>query len=135
MSALTEFLFPAPAPRSAGAIVRWWERRRLAYNVFVGGAGLFSLGMATLFSVIPPAPHPLGFPPMMGILAFGILANACYLLGPTAEIFFSKLFGNQVLPTGPTLYRMGLTFSVGLALLPTLIVLIDWVFRAVRAIA
>jgi hypothetical protein len=32
------------------------------------------------------------------------------------------------------LYRMGLTFSVGLALLPTLLVGIDWLFRIVRVI-
>ncbi len=39
MTELTEFLFPAPARRSVSGIVRWWESRRLAYNVLVGGAG------------------------------------------------------------------------------------------------
>ena len=31
------------------------------------------------------------------------------------------MWKGEVLPTGPALYRMGLTFSVGLALFPTLI--------------
>ena len=35
MSAITEFLFPAPAKRTVGGIVTWWEKRRLAYNVVV----------------------------------------------------------------------------------------------------
>ena len=36
-----------------------------------------------------------------------------------------------MLPTGPALYHMGLTFSVGLALFPTLIMLIAWIVRIV----
>ena len=48
MNALTEFLFAAPAPRSTPAIIAWWERRRLAYNAWVGGAGLVSLGTVGL---------------------------------------------------------------------------------------
>lgn len=39
----------------------------------------------------------------------------------------------RVLPVGPTLYRMGLTFSVGLALFPTLIFGLEWLVRIVRA--
>ncbi len=46
------------------------------------------------------------------------------LLGPTIEILIDKLWGRAVLPVGPSLYRMGLTFSVGLALFPTLIMMI-----------
>ena len=43
MSAITEFLYPTPAKRTVGGIVKWWEKRRLAYNVAVGASGLFSL--------------------------------------------------------------------------------------------
>ena len=42
-----------------------------------------------------------------------------------------KLWGRQLLPVGPALYRVGLTFSVGLALFPTLIMLIGWILRVV----
>ncbi len=48
------------------------------------------------------------------------------------EIAIEKLGGGKVLPTGPVLFRMGLTFSAGLALLPTLIASADWVFRVLR---
>ena len=118
MSALTEFLFPAPARRTVGGIVGWWERRRLAYNVAVGAGGLVTLGAAYVQAAL------LGFepPPLLAAAAFGVAANVCYCLGPAAEIAVEKLFGRSVLPTGPALYRMGLTFSVGLALFPTLLI-------------
>ncbi len=62
MTELTEFLFPAPARRTVGGIVRWWESRRLAYNLFVGGAGLLSLGAINLITLIPPGFTEGGFP-------------------------------------------------------------------------
>lgn len=134
MKALTEFLFPAPARRTVGSIVAWWEKRRLAYNVMVGGAGLVSAGLATLITALPPNAHPWGLIPWIPVVVFGVGANICYLLGPTVEILVEKLSGGSVLPTGPVLYRMGLTFSVGLALFPALIVVIEWVFRIVTTI-
>jgi hypothetical protein len=68
------------------------------------------------------------------IVVFGVLANICYLFGPITEILITRIWGNELLPTGPVLHRIGLTFSVGLALLPTLIISVGWVVRIVRAI-
>lgn len=132
-NALTEFLFPTPAKRNVKSIVWWWESRRLHYNVIVGGTGLISLGAFKLLTSIPPDAHsiPLIWGPVLG---FGLLANACYLLGPTVEIAIEKLFKGKVLPTGPVLFRMGLTFSVGLTLLPTLVAGVDWIVRIVSSI-
>jgi len=131
MNAITEFLYPTPAPRKAGGIIRWWESRRLHYNAIVGASGLVSLGAFRLLTGLPPDPHsiPLFWVP---VLVFGVLANAWYLLGPTVEIGVEKLSGGKILPTGPVLYRMGLTFSVGLTLLPTLVAGMDWAFRIFR---
>jgi hypothetical protein len=130
MTTLTEFLFPAPAPRSAGAIILWWERRRLAFNVWVGSAGLVSLLVVTGAAIALEGTFALPFL-LAPAAAFGGMANVCYLLGPTAEILLHAFWGRRILPTGPTLYRMGLTFSVGLALLPTLLVAL---FLAVRVV-
>jgi len=135
MTALTEFLFPAPAHRSTGQILRWWESRRLPYNLMVGSAGVFSLVFVRLVSMLPPGASGLPFHmPWIPIAVFAGLANICYLLGPTVEVITEKLWGRQVLPVGPALFRMGLTFSVGLALLPTLLVLLAWVYRIVVAV-
>jgi hypothetical protein len=133
MSNITEFLFPAPARRSAGAILRWWEARRLPYNAIVGTVGLISLGATNLLLALPPDGHGEGIP-VMGVLVVGFLANVCYLLGPIAEVAIEKLGNGRILPTGPALFRMGLTFSTGLVFLPTLIAGFDWIFRIVRAI-
>lgn len=127
-TSLADFLYPAPAPRTTGGIVRWWESRRLHYNVIVGGTGLFSLGVINLVASLPPYPHSLGFF-WGGVLAYGVLANLCYFLGPIAETAIEKLSGGKILPTGPVFFRMGLTFAVGLTLLPVLVILIDWIVR------
>ncbi len=60
MTALSEFLFPAPAKRTAGAILGWWEKRRLSYNAAVGSAGLVSVGLMYPRSVDGDDLTPLG---------------------------------------------------------------------------
>jgi len=134
MNALTDFLFPAPAKRTPGAILGWWEKRRLGYNIAVGSAGVVSLGFAYLFTALPPGGMIAPFVPWVPIAVFATMANICYLFGPTVEILIQKLWGGAVRPTGPVLYRMGLTFSVGLALLPALLTAFFWVARIVFAI-
>ncbi|UCG86832.1 MAG: hypothetical protein JSW71_23550 [Gemmatimonadota bacterium] len=129
MNTLAKFLYPKPAKRTAGGIVLWWESRRLQYNLIVGGTGLVSLAGFRLLTLLPPDAHTFPVFNWTGILAYGLLANACYLLGPTVELLVEKLSRGEILPTGPILYRMGLTFSVGLTLLPPLLAGIDWVVR------
>ncbi len=136
MHELTEFLFPAPAERRTGAIWAWWERRRIAYNAWVGAAGTFTLVACTAISMLPP--HPLGPPPLAVlwplVAIFAVMANVCYTSGAVLETLAEKLWGRQVLPIGPSLYRMGLTFSVGLALFPTLLMIIAWILRVLGVV-
>ena len=111
---ITEFLFPAPAPSRATAIISWWENRRLAYNGIVGAAGLFSYGVGNVVGLLVDG-HLI---PLIPVVVFGVMANVCYCLGPIIEIALRSKLRGKLLPVGPTLFRMGLTFSVGLALLP-----------------
>jgi hypothetical protein len=132
-SSLADFLYAPPAPRNTWGIIRWWESRRLKYNLIVGGSGVLSLGAIRILSALPP--DPLHIPYLwQPIVAFGVLANLCYFLGPVAELAVEKLSRGKILPTGPSFYRMGLTFSVGLTLLPTLIFAVDWGIRILRSI-
>ena len=131
--ALTKFLFPSPAPRSVAGIARWWESRRLHYNAIVGVAGLTSIGLVSAISALPPDPRTLMFS-WVPVIAFAVLANVCYFLGPMVEVGVEKVWRGKILPTGPVLFRMGLTFSVGLTFLPTLITGMDWLLRVIRAI-
>ncbi len=130
-TALVEFLYPAPAPRTTWGIVKWWESRRLPYNLLVGGTGLVSWGAFHVLTSLPPS--AVSLPSLwQGVVVYGVMANLCYFLGPAAEVVVHRLFKGELLPTGPGLYRMGLTFSVGLTLLPTLLATMDWAFRLLR---
>ena len=118
MTSLAEFLFPAPARRRFPSMLRWWEGRRLAYNVFVGSAGVVTVAGVALLSLVHPFQDGLILVPVLPILAFGLAANAFYSLGVVVEWLVHQLGRRTVLPVGPALYRIGLTFSVGLALFP-----------------
>ena len=133
-SALADFLFPAPAERDTGSIVTWWESRRVAYNLIVGGTGLLTLAAVRLILWLPPGPAPSLGGVMVPVIVYAIMANLCYLFGPALEILIEKLFGRDVLPTGPALFRIGLTFSVGLTLIPVIFAIMGWVFRIVGLI-
>jgi hypothetical protein len=129
-SVVNEVFFPLPATRrTALGILMWWESRRLIYNVIVGATGLVSLGVITAIAMIPPGLGPKPTPPWIAVLAYGAAANICYTLGPFVEIGLQKLWQNKVLPVGPTLFRQGLAFSVGLTLLPIMVVSAVWVLR------
>lgn len=124
-----EVLFPLPAHRRTPmGILTWWESRRLVYNVIVGATGLASLAVMGLISIIPPGlPHFL--PPWQAILAYGALANVCFTFGPAIEIAVQRIWNDRVLPVGPVLFRQGLSFSIGLTLLPMFIASAAWVAR------
>ena len=129
---LADFLYPEPAPRSTWGIVKWWEKRRLPYNLIVGSAGLFTTFWFGFLSILPgPGAGENLFVPLEAILVVGVMANLCYLLGPLLESLSLRIFGRGLLPIGPALYRMGLTFSVGLVLFPAFALTIVWVIATV----
>ena len=119
---LSHHLYPRAAARSAGAIVKWWEKRRLSYNLIVGGGAGLSVVIGSLLWLLPPNDLPLEIIPLEGYLGFLFLINLSYSVGPATEFLAHKLWGTHVRPVGPTLFRMGLTFSLGLTLVLPLIV-------------
>lgn len=130
MNPLVEFLYPSPARRTPLAIVSWWEDRRLAYNIMVGAAGLFTLAVVTTLQFIPPFSSP-SVPPWQAVIVYGIGANLMYSLGWVVEVAAEKLFRGDLLPIGPVLYRMGLTFALGLTLLPAVVLSFVWIVAVV----
>jgi hypothetical protein len=129
-TSIARFLFPAPAQRSTAAIFIWWESRRLAYNAIVGATGVFSLGVMALIANLPPGSTEL--PPVPLVILYGIGANLCYCLGPLAESALELIWPRKLLPTGPALFRMGLTFSLGLTVLPIAVMALDWLVRCAK---
>ena len=126
MSALTEFLYPLPAPRrTAVSVIGWWEARRLPFNLIVGAVGCFTVLAITLLTTLPgnfPGP-PLAVI-IGGSLVYGVLANLCYCLGPLVELTMYRLWGDQAPRAGPVLFRQGLVFSIGLTLFPIVLALL-----------
>jgi hypothetical protein len=132
VTALTRLLFPLPDYRRTPlTLLRWWEARRLTYNLLVGGAGLVTLAVVGLVSLLPPRPAlPAGFP-WLGVVVYGVLANVCYSLGWLVEMAMRALWRNEAPHAGPALFRQGLSFSIGLTLLPIPLVVLSWVVRVV----
>ena len=117
---LTRLLFEPTLIRSPLRVVAWWESRRPAYNVIVGVTGAGAIVYANLISLLVRGewmPFPL-----LGIVAYGIAANLFYTLGWAVENVAERWLGRPVYGLGPALFRHGLVFSIGLTMLPALMV-------------
>ncbi len=131
-SALTRILFPLPDyRRTPWSLLAWWESRRLTFNLFVGGAGTITLAVVSLFSVLPPGSMELGHI-WRGVVVYGVLANVGYSLGWLAEVGMRVLWKDEAPAAGPALFRQGLSFAVGLTLLPIPLAVINWIVRLVQ---
>jgi hypothetical protein len=137
MSKLVEVLYPLPDVRRRPlTLLGWWESRRLLYNRVVGATGVFALLASTAMMTFVPHPDPLDFRAMlMASAVYGIAANVCYSLGWLLEMVALAIWGRSAPRLGPLLFRQGLIFSVGVTLIPVLIVAFSWVIRVAIAVA
>ena len=131
MYSLVEVLYPLPDMRRTPlSTIRWWESRRLVFNKVVGAAGVGALGVTTLFDALPPFPVFMSLDVMLlGVALYIALVNVCYTLGWMAELLALRVWGRSALNLGPLLFRHGVIFSVGLALLPMLFSVFFWIVR------
>ncbi|WP_420636418.1 hypothetical protein [Candidatus Palauibacter sp.] len=123
-TALGDFLYPAPARRRVGAIIGWWEKRRLPYNLTIGGTGFVTVTIGSLIMGLNGDFEPL-FWVRSGIFWL-VAANVSYTLGPIAEIALQKLFGRKLFPAGPLLFRAAVTVAVGVTLLPIIFIALGY---------
>ena len=133
MTTLARLLFPLPAVRrSAGTLFAWWETRRPAYNLLVGIAGLITLATTQAISLLPPHLNINMHVPWQVVVVYGAAANVCYSFGFVFETLLQKLWGDDVAPVGPTLFRHGLVFSIGLSLLPIAVAWVGYLITTVQ---
>ena len=135
---LQRLLFEPTLVRSPASIVQWWESRRLSFNVIVGITGLATLvyanGLELLLGhgMLIPRPGPDGPQQVWAIVAYGIGANFAYTMGWVVENIVERWLKRPVYGLGPALFRHGLVFSVGLTLIPALVVTLanigGWIF-------
>jgi hypothetical protein len=109
-------------------IVRWWERRRLAFNLGIGAVGIFTwLAVLTAGS----ASVKLGvdfeepFAMILGPPFYALMANICFTAGWIFDEIFYKGSPRR------RLLQVGFWFSIGLTSLPGLWAIFCWV-RAVK---
>jgi hypothetical protein len=134
VTALTRFFFnPVYAPKSAWSVLGWWEGRRTAFNLAVGGTGVLTLAATNFFTLLPPHGTWFGVP-LGPIAAYAVLANVGYTAGPVVDLLVRRYWGNGYAAVGPALFRYGFVFSVGLTLLPIPLFAVDWVLRLLGAI-
>jgi hypothetical protein len=125
MTAVEKYFFtPLYHPGSSWSVIRWWESRRVLFNLSVGGAGLLSVGVASLLAGPPPLRLLTG-----GVLVYGVMANVCYTLGPATDLALRRLLGERAPAIGPVLFRYGFVFSMGLTLLPIPLAAVGWLVR------
>ena len=108
-------------------VIRWWELRRIPYNLVVGAVGLASIVVFEIVanSMIPrgeDAVEPLLL--LVGIFAYGVACNVAYTLGWIGEIYFFQhsreaglIFRNRAFPAGVILSCVVPTIPVGLTIL------------------
>lgn len=135
MSALSTFFFaPVSRPRSALAVIGWWESRRWVYNVSVGTAGLVALAAVYGFGALPPHPALVRVPWQV-IVFYAVMANVAYTAGPVADLWARRVGGERWAVVGPTIFRYGFVFSVGLTLLPVILAAGSWGIRILIALS
>ena len=109
-------------------IVRWWEARRLHFNVYVGVVGVITwfLVMIAGSAAVKPGEdfeEPLAM--IFGPVIYAIIANACYTLGWIADTVSSQ---NR---PRVGLYKAGVVFSIVLTALPGAWAVVAWVMTLI----
>lgn len=133
MSALVRLLYP-PTSRSPAAVIAWWERRRLRFNLIVGATGLLTVTAVNILFLLPPGSRLPGLPPAIGVVIYAGLANLCYTGGWVTELAFNAWWREDPPPVGPILFRQGLIFAVGVTLLPIALAAAGWGVRLLGAL-
>jgi hypothetical protein len=118
---LRAWIFSVPeGERSTADIIRWWELRRIPYNLFVGIIGLGSLLLFYFFisSTNTLKPGEDAIEPMAWFAA-PVIMNLCYSAGWVVEVYLGKAQAKGDRELGPRLLKAGLKFSLVVVALPT----------------
>jgi hypothetical protein len=84
-----EWLFRGEAGTSRSDIIRWWEKRRLQYNLWVGLVGIATwllVEIAGGAAVKPGVDFEEPIIMILGPVFYGVMANLCYTLGWIVDV-------------------------------------------------
>lgn len=113
----------------AGEVIRWWESRRLFFNLVVGCTGLFTcfLLIVCAFTSDFLVGEAIGMTdgPLLGvflIVPYALVANLCFTGGWIFELLVRATGEVQrAAAWGLKAFRVGITFSIFVTLCPAVV--------------
>jgi hypothetical protein len=109
-------------------IIKWWEVRRIPFNVAVGTAGIVTLivvlSVAAIASEVFGEPLGLPDPPIIAVFAvigYGVGANVCFTGGWIVEILVRKIWQERAGAFAEISFLLGVVFSILLTLAPAVL--------------
>jgi hypothetical protein len=113
----------------AGEVIRWWESRRLFFNLVVGTTGLITCVLLIIcaFTADSMVGEPIGMTdgPLLGvfmIVPYALLANVCYTAGWVSELLVrTTRTADDAAAFAVRAFRAGITFSIFITLCPAAI--------------
>lgn len=104
-----------PTPYTRRDLVKWWEARRLRFNLWVGSVGAVTWLLVLVVGSLAVKPGVDFEEPIMmivGPIIYGVVANICFSFGwiVDAMVYLGR--------PRAVLYKTGLIFSVVLTALP-----------------
>jgi magnesium-transporting ATPase (P-type) len=120
------------------AVIKWWELRRIPYNLIVGGLGVFTFVVTLLVAAIASDKfgEPLGLPdpPIVAVFAvvfYAVMANVCYTGGWIIELVVRSLWKERAGDFGQISFTLGILFSALLTLAPAVVFTAFLIFRLI----
>jgi drug/metabolite transporter superfamily protein YnfA len=107
------------------AIIKWWELRRIPFNLAVGATGLVTLIIVAAVAAIASNKfgEPLGLPDpsflaVFAVIGYTIGANVGFTGGWLVEIAVRKLWRERAGAFAEISFALGIVFSILLTLAP-----------------
>ena len=111
-------------------VIKWWELRRIPYNLIVGAAGLITFAVAILAGLVVESTGNeaiLPDPPIAIVLfaiLYGIAANVMYSAGWLTELALQRFWPNESSRFGRMIFVAGLIGSIVLTVVPAVLVVL-----------
>ena len=125
-------LTPPEESRPWWKVITWWEVRRIPCNLIVGCVGFVCLLLFFLFIHLAHelTPGEDAVEPMALFIA-PILFNVAYTGGWIAELMLRIVWREQTSRIAPALFKLGLTFSLFVVMLPAVVWFGIWLKRSI----